>query len=103
MSLNASIASTWRAIESARGVGDGSGVALAHLVPFGDAPAGRAIAVGGIVGAGLVGQSVGADAAREHLGQDFGGIAKQADAGRFASRFAMISSASSMLVARRSR
>ena len=82
MSLKASIASTCRAIEIARGVGDGGRIALAHFLPFGDAPAGRAIAVGGIVGAGLVGQRVGADAAREHFGQDFGGIAEQADAGR---------------------
>ena len=67
----------------ARGGGDRGGIALAHLGPFGDAPAGRAIAVGGIVGAGLVGDRVGADAARDHFGQDFGGIAEQADAGRF--------------------
>ncbi len=38
------------------------------------------------MGAGLVGQRVGADAAREHLGQDFGGIAEQADAGRLGGR-----------------
>ena len=59
-----------------------AGIALAHLLPFGDAPAGRAVAVGGIVRAGLVGERVGPDAALEHLGQDLGGIAEQADAGR---------------------
>ena len=58
------------------------GIAFAHVHPLGDAPAGRAIAVGGIVGAGLVGDRVGADSARDHFGEDFGGVAEQADAGR---------------------
>jgi hypothetical protein len=65
-------------------------------------PAGQ-IAVGGIVRAGLVGDRVGPDAARDHLGQDLGGIAEQADETGRLGRGAMISSASSMLVARRSR
>ena len=67
----------------ARGGGDRGGIALAHLGPFGDAPAGRAIAVGRVVGAGLVGDRVGTDAARDHFGKDFGGVAEQADDGRF--------------------
>ena len=66
-------------------------------------PAGRAVAVGGIVRAGLVGERIGPDAALDHFRQDLGGIAEQADAGRLGRALRMISSASSMLVARRSR
>jgi hypothetical protein len=66
-----------------RGGGDGGGIALAHFLPFGDRPAGRAIAVDGIVRAGLVGDRVGTDAARQHLRHDFRRVAEQADAGRF--------------------
>ena len=34
------------------------------------------------MGAGLVGDRVGADSARDHFGEDFGGVAEQADADR---------------------
>ncbi len=70
----------------ARGRGDRGGIALAHLLPVGDAPAGRAVTVGGIVGAGLVGQRIGTNAPRQHVRKQFGGIAEQADAGRFLGR-----------------
>src|SRR6478735_8870593 len=60
--------------------------ALAHLLPFGDAPARRAIAVGGIVRAGLVRECIWPDAAFEHLRKDLGGVAEQPDAGRLGRR-----------------
>jgi hypothetical protein len=76
--------------------------ALAHLHPFLDGPAERQIAVDRIVRRRLVGHGVGPDAAPDHLRQISRRIAEQADAGRLVGR-RMISSASSMLVARRSR
>ena len=82
MPLYASIASTCLAMDFPRGLRDRRRIALAHLLPLRDAPAGRAIAVRRIVGAGLVGEGIGPDAALQHLGQDLGGIAEQSDAGR---------------------
>ena len=77
----ASIASTWAAIDLRAAALTAAGSRSRISVHLGDAPAGRAIAVGGIVRRGLVGDRVGADAARDHLGQDFGGVAEQADGG----------------------
>ena len=54
-------------------------VAFALLHPLGDAPANGEIAVHRVVRARLVGQKVGADAAGEQVGQDFGSVAEQAD------------------------
>ena len=54
-------------------------IAFALFGPFGDAPADREIAVHRVVRARLVGEEVGADAARVKLRQDFSGIAEQAD------------------------
>ena len=54
-------------------------VALAPLVPLGERPAGRQIAVQRIVGAGLVGHGVRAHAARHQFRIDFGCVAEQAD------------------------
>ena len=66
------------------GLGHRGGIALAHLLPSGDAPARRAVSIRGIMRAGLVGERVRADIPLQHLRKDFGGIAEQADAGRFA-------------------
>ena len=86
----------------ARGLGDRGGIALAHLLPFGDAPAGGAVTVGGIVRAGLVGQRVGPDAALSISGRISAALPSRPTlVGSVALR--MISSASSMLVARWSR
>ena len=92
-------------MEAPRGLRDRGGIALAHLLPLLDAPAGRAVAVRRIVGGGLVGERIGADAARQHLGQHFGGIAEQAHGHWLtgSAARAMISSASSMLAAATSR
>ena len=65
---------------------DRLGVALAPLDPALDGPADRQIAVDRIVGRGLVGDRVGPDAAPDHLGQDLGGIAEQADRDRHRAR-----------------
>ena len=56
---------------------DGVGVARPACMPLLDAPARRQIAVGRIVRRRLIGQGVGADAAPEQLGKDFGGVPQE--------------------------
>ncbi len=60
-------------------------VALAPLLPLGEAPAGRQIAVQRVVRRGLVGDDVGLDAPAHELGKDLGGVAEKADRKRFLS------------------
>ena len=67
----------------ARGGDDGLRVFLAHLLPFGDGPAGGAVTVGGIVGAGLVGHRIGTNAECDHFRKHVRRIAEQADRRRF--------------------
>ena len=57
-------------------------IALAPLLPFGEGPAGRQIAVDRIVRRGLIGDDVGPDAAPHEFGEDLGGVAEQADRDR---------------------
>ena len=57
----------------------GVGIALAPVAPLLDGPARREIAVRRVVGRGLVGERVGADAAAKELGEDLGGVPEQAD------------------------
>src|SRR3546814_12727329 len=52
--------------------------------PLLDGPADRQVAVPGVVGAGLVGDGVGAHAAFDQSGQDFHGVAEQCDGLGFA-------------------
>ncbi|EAR52350.1 hypothetical protein OG2516_07732 [Oceanicola granulosus HTCC2516] len=61
-------------------------VALLPRAPLGDGPAGGEVAVHGVVGAGLVGDDVGAHAAPDQLGHQFGGVADQRHRLRLARR-----------------
>ncbi len=55
------------------------GIVAAGALPLVERPAERQIAVERIVRGGLVGHSVGADAAADHLGKDLRGVAEQSD------------------------
>src|SRR5690606_32780721 len=59
------------------GVADLFGMLLLFGEPLLHGPADRQVAVHGVVGAGLVGDGVGAHAAFDHLRQDLGGVAEQ--------------------------
>jgi hypothetical protein len=80
-------------------------IGLAFRLPLGERPSLRQIAVDRIVRAGLVGDDVRPDAATHQLGKNIGGIAEQADRDRLPAlrRLAMIASASSSVLACRSR
>ena len=68
----------------AGGLLHGLRVGLAPRAPFGHAPALRQVAVDRVVGGGLVGDDVRADAAADELGEDVGGVAEEADGLRLA-------------------
>ncbi|MNK68722.1 hypothetical protein D3C87_880920 [compost metagenome] len=61
-----------------------------QLTPLGDAPALGQVAVDGIVGRGLVGHHVRGDATGHQLGEDVGGVAKQADGDGAAAAFGFL-------------
>src|SRR3546814_5105608 len=66
------------------GVADFLGMLLLFGEPLLDGPAGRQVAMHGVVGAGLVGDGIGAHAAFDQPGQEFGGVAEQCDRFGFA-------------------
>ena len=84
----------------AGGFGDGSGIALAHLLPFGDAPAGRAIAVGGVMGAEVWSVTASGRMPRATISGRISAALPSRPTLVGSVALAMISSASSMLVAR---